>query len=380
MIDLSNLHGGLDFLMARLEASHQIGLVTLSSDLRIIDCSQGFAHLIEQSKTLHGIDLLTLLLPESRGVFVGEFAEKSPLQLHFALAASDCVTLLCSFHQTADGYLMYAEQARMADSEVIRTMSLLNNEMAGLTRELNRKNRSLLEMQYKLQAKNNEIVEFGAIVAHDFNSPLITINSFLELLKKDIAADNRDRIQKDMAYITSAAAKLTQLLDALHQVTRIGTTGNPAATISFSDLIQTCLTSLAGPLQQQGIEVVVNDSDLRLTGDQLQLGQIWQNLIENAVKYRGDQPAPRIVLGVDTDQQQPEFYVRDNGMGIEPKHAQRIFGLFAQLDPMSDGRGLGLALIKRLVELYQGTIRVESEGSGRGSCFKFTLPGAIKHK
>ncbi len=376
MIELTSLTDSLHFLSARIDESRQLALVVLTDNFEILDCSKGFADLIEYSGPLRGVSLKALLLAESRERLGKEPGDNTPLQLHFVLSAANFITLSCTFQQIPKGYLLYAEQARMADSDVMRTMSLLNNEMAGLTRELNRKNRTLQELQTKLQAKNEEIEKFASIVAHDFTSPLITISSFLGKLKSDIAAGSTDRIDTDISYITTAVTRLTQLLDALHQVTRVGSANNPPRSVGFTELVNTCLKTLAGPLQQHGVEVVVREDPVTLTGDQLHFGQIWQNLIENAVKYRGDQPAPRLVIGVDGDRKPPEFYVCDNGMGVEPKQARRIFDLFTQLNPDSDGRGLGLALIKRLVELYQGTIYVESEGTGKGSCFRFTLPAA----
>ncbi len=109
----------------------------------------------------------------------------------------------------------------------------------------------------------------------------------------------------------------------------------------------------------------------------MRLGLVWQNLIENAIKYRGNQPHLRIEIGVETQDKETIFYIRDNGMGIEKKHAERIFKLFSQLNPQCEGSGLGLALVKKIVELYNGRIWVESDGLERGSCFRFTLPGAI---
>ena len=102
-----------------------------------------------------------------------------------------------------------------------------------------------------------------------------------------------------------------------------------------------------------------------------------RELIENAVKYMGDQPQPRIEIGAQERADGLVFYVRDNGIGIAPEHHQRIFNVFAQLDRNSEGTGLGLALIKKIVTSYQGRLWVESAGEGQGSCFCFTLPQAV---
>ncbi|MFO7813740.1 MAG: hypothetical protein R6V21_12285, partial [Pelovirga sp.] len=179
MINLTTMTDHLGFIAEKLDDSDQIAMVTLTADMRIIDYTKGFKNLIERDENLKNIDLKNLLLPESRALFEDNLVEKSPLQLNFALADSNSLALQCSFHPTRDGYLMFGEQAILAGSEVMRTISLLNNELAGLTRELNRKNRVLKQIQGQLQTKNNEIEQYASIIAHDFNSPLITITSFV---------------------------------------------------------------------------------------------------------------------------------------------------------------------------------------------------------
>ncbi len=382
MIQQKNFHENLEFIATRLDQSDQIALVNLDHDLRITDYNSGFGQLLECRGNLKGIDLKTLLLAESRGYLetnraTNVVAKPVPLQLHFILPGGSSTPLQCWFHNSADGTLMYAERALMADSEALRTVSLLNNQLAGLTRELNRKNRALQQAQYKLQSKNEEIEHFVSIVAHDFNSPLITISSVSAMLKNDINSGDTKSVEKDLDYINQAATKLTQLLAALKKMTEIGNSADSLQTITVTELIDTCLATLSGPLQQHHIKVISADIPLSLTGVPLELGQIWQNLIENAIKYMGNQSSPTIEIGVDNAQGETEFYVRDNGIGISPEHAERVFMLFTQLHKNNPGSGLGLALVKKIVDRYQGQIQVESHGVGTGSCFRFTLPGAV---
>jgi signal transduction histidine kinase len=142
-------------------------------------------------------------------------------------------------------------------------------------------------------------------------------------------------------------------------------------------LIADCLTALAGPLQQRQVVTAVAEVPHELSGDPLHFGQIWQNLIENAIKYMGDQPRPKVSVGVEHQQDETIFFVCDNGMGIAPEHQQQVFTIFTQLNRASEGTGLGLSLVKKIVELYGGRIWLESQGVGHGSCFKFTLPTAL---
>jgi len=110
-------------------------------------------------------------------------------------------------------------------------------------------------------------------------------------------------------------------------------------------------------------------------GDIVPLREVFENLIDNAAKYTGDQPEPMIEIGTRFDEDETVFFVKDNGMGIETQYQKRIFGLFDKLNPTSEGIGIGLALIKRIIEVHGGRIWAESEGLGKGSTFCFTIPG-----
>ena len=117
----------------------------------------------------------------------------------------------------------------------------------------------------------------------------------------------------------------------------------------------------------------------RLVGDRARLGQLLQNLLDNAARFAGEEPDPRVEIGVrpgaETDSS-PTFFVRDNGIGIPAEHRERVFELFHRLDVAGEGTGFGLTLARRIVETHGGRMWVESEGPGRGSTFLFTLPGA----
>jgi signal transduction histidine kinase len=108
--------------------------------------------------------------------------------------------------------------------------------------------------------------------------------------------------------------------------------------------------------------------------DRPRLLEVFQNLVENAAKFTGGQSAPRIEIGARRDGETRVFYVKDNGRGIDPRFLERVFELFAKLDPGADGTGVGLALVRRIVEAHGGRVWAESDGSGRGATFCFTLP------
>jgi signal transduction histidine kinase len=109
-------------------------------------------------------------------------------------------------------------------------------------------------------------------------------------------------------------------------------------------------------------------------GDRPRLREVLENLVDNAVKFMGDQPHPYLEIGARREDVEVVVYVRDNGVGIEPNYQEKVFGLFEKLDAESEGSGVGLAIVRRIVEVHGGRIWVESEGSGQGSTFCFALP------
>jgi signal transduction histidine kinase len=119
------------------------------------------------------------------------------------------------------------------------------------------------------------------------------------------------------------------------------------------------------------------ETDLILFGDRPRLCQIWQNLLENAIKYSNVNSIPIIELGFQQTNEETVFFVKDNGIGINSQYHSKIFGIFDKLDSKSPGAGLGLSLVKRIVEKCGGRVWVESEGTDKGSCFYFTLPHVV---
>ena len=229
----------------------------------------------------------------------------------------------------------------------------------------------------ELRAKNDELEQFIYMISHDLKSPLVTIKTFLSYLEQDIHKSDRKRVVEDIGFMATATEKMGVLLDDLLEFSRVGRQAKHTVSLTFEQLMNDVLKLTAGNIYEQKVKVKVDKVNLSLQGDPSELLQIWQNLVENSIKYMGNQPKPQIEIGVQFTTEQPVFYVRDNGMGIEAQYHEKIFEIFEQLNPKAEGSGLGLALIKRLVELYQGSISIESKGLEQGSCFLFTLPKAI---
>jgi signal transduction histidine kinase len=230
----------------------------------------------------------------------------------------------------------------------------------------------------ELTSKNQELERFTYMISHDLKSPLVTIKTFLGYLAEDIDRQDRERALEDIHHIHGAADKMGRLLDELLEMSRIGRTGIAPKLLAYRQLVDEAITLVSGQIVKRGVEIRKTDGRIILFGDNSRLLAIWQNLLDNAVKYMGDQPTPVIEVGVDGAGAEAIFYVRDNGIGIDLANLERIFDFGVKLNRESEGSGLGLAITKKIVEMYGGSIRAESEGNGRGSCFRFTLPDAIR--
>lgn len=234
------------------------------------------------------------------------------------------------------------------------------------------------QKEREIEAKNAELERFTYTVSHDLKSPLVTIKTFLGYLVEDIRLPENPRVQQDLGYIHNAADKMSQLLDELLELSRVGRINNPPLVTAFVDLANEAVLLNAGRISTLNVTVETEHSQVVLLGDRPRLVEIWQNLVENALKYMGDQTVPHIEIGCADEEGSTVFYVRDNGLGIDPRYHEKIFSLFDKLDPSSEGTGMGLTLVRRIVEMYGGRIWVESAGVGHGSCFRFTLPAAIQ--
>ena len=234
------------------------------------------------------------------------------------------------------------------------------------------------ELIATLEAQNAELERFAYTVSHDLKSPLITIKGFLGILRDDLAQEGSETVRKDLSYISNAADRMEQLLKDLLELSRIGRLINPSEGVSLTKLAREVLEIAGGQAEENGVQVEIAPDLPIVFGDQLRLREVLQNLIDNAVKYMGDQPQPRVEIGSRRDGNQTVCYVRDNGIGIEPCHHEQVFGLFSQLDQKAEGTGIGLALVKRIVEAHDGQIWIESDGSGHGATVCFTIPTRTK--
>lgn len=226
----------------------------------------------------------------------------------------------------------------------------------------------------ELENKNAELERFTYTVSHDLKSPLFTIRGFLGYLEQDALSNNYERFRHDIQRITDATNKMQTLLNELLELSRIGRLKNEPTDLSFEELAREAADLVQGRIMERGISLQIDTNLPCVYGDRPRLVEVLQNLIDNAAKFIGDREQPRIEIGQSGEEGgKPIFHVRDNGIGIASDHHERVFGLFNKLDPRTDGTGVGLALVKRIIEVHGGRIWIQSE-LGKGSTFFFSLP------
>jgi signal transduction histidine kinase len=239
-------------------------------------------------------------------------------------------------------------------------------------RKAEQSRRQLIE---ELENKNAELQRFIYMVSHDLRSPLVTIMGFLGMLAQDSANGRTEAVQSDIDFISESAQKMDALLHELLEFSRIGRTGNPVTDVHLAEVAREAASLSAGRIAERKAEVVVAADMPTVRADRTRLREVFQNLIDNAVKYMGDQPDPRVQIGVRRDGSEEVCYVRDNGIGMDPRYTEQVFGLFEKLDSQAEGSGVGLAIVKRVVELHGGRVWIETDGPGTGCTVCFTLAG-----
>jgi PAS domain S-box-containing protein len=260
-------------------------------------------------------------------------------------------------------------EARRLEAQLRTYTENLEQLVRTRTAELEAKNQ-------QLAAINEELNDFTYIVSHDLQTPLRNILGFISLLEEDHLQELTPQARELLEFIKQAAHRMSRLITNLLELSRISRTEAPDMEVDLEELVRTLIRedfpqALA---RERPFEIEMLTPLPIVRGDPLRLRQVFHNLITNGLKYNRS-PQPRVEIGASESENEYIVYVRDNGIGIDPKHHERIFKIFQRLhtEEEFEGTGAGLTICKKIIEQHGGRIWVASE-PGKGSTFYFTLP------
>ncbi len=235
--------------------------------------------------------------------------------------------------------------------------------------------RRLAAQAEELKRSNAELEQFAYVASHDLREPLRKIINFSQLIEQRYKGKLDEQADSYLTRVVEAAARMQTLITDLLEYSRAGKEHRPFEVLQSEALLERALENL-GVVIQESQAVVTHDELPPVRGDATQLTELFQNLISNAIKFRGSRP-PAVHVGARAEDGRWVFSVADNGIGIPPEYKESIFAVFKRLHRKEEypGTGIGLAICKKVVEHHGGTIWVESE-LGRGSTFHFSLPKA----
>jgi len=254
--------------------------------------------------------------------------------------------------------------------------ALVGERTQQLADTINQLKQEIKEREYiasELENKNAELERFAYTVSHDLKSPLVTIKGYVGMVGKDIAANKMNRVIDDFEKINSATDTMATLLNDVLELSRVGQVKGESVTCNLSEVAHQAIELVKSNADEKGVEIVVEDMP-KVSGDKIRLVEVYLNLIENAIKFMGQRQSPCVHIGAVEKDGMICCFVQDNGAGIEANYHEQIFGLFERLSTDVEGTGVGLSLVKRIIEVHGGEVWAESEGLGLGSKLSFTLP------
>ncbi len=234
----------------------------------------------------------------------------------------------------------------------------------------------LLQKVDELKRSNEELGQFAYVVSHDLQEPLRMVASYTQLLAKRYKGKLDSDADEFISFAVDGASRMQRLIQDLLAYSRVGTQEQDLLDTSSENALQQALINLRGAIEESGA-LVTSSSLPTVPADEVQLIQLFQNLVGNAIKYQGP-GVPRVHISASKNSHEEWiFSVQDNGLGIDPQYFEKIFGLFQRLHKREEfaGTGIGLAICKKIVERHGGNISVESQ-SGHGSTFRFALAGS----
>ena len=266
------------------------------------------------------------------------------------------------------------------EQQLTEELSSANEELQAISEELQTSNEELIHAQTNLsqlvddlKTSNKELEQFAYVASHDLQEPLRMISSFTQLLEKRYKGQLDEDADDYIGFVVDGVHRMKDLIDDLLMFSRLKTDVREFEPVLMEIVLDDVLINLKPAINESSAQIT-HDSLPTILGDSIQIIQLLQNLIGNAIKFHGDEH-PQIHISVEMLGNEWLFSVTDKGIGIDPQHQKQIFSIFKRLHTRTEypGTGIGLSISKRIVESHNGRIWIESE-LGKGSTFYFTLP------
>ena len=261
--------------------------------------------------------------------------------------------------------------------ELGRDVDLMRARIVAEVGALRDAERTLIEQAGELQRSNEELEQFAYVASHDLQEPLRKVASFTQMLQRRYAGQLDERADRYIEFAVDGARRMQDLINDLLEFSRVGRMTRPHEPVPTRELVAVATARLDALIEEAGAEVVVRGELPVVEGDRGLLGVVFQNLIVNGIKFRGEAP-PRVEIAAERDGDAWRFEVTDNGIGVEDEYAERIFVIFQRLHTRDayEGTGIGLAMCRKIIEYHGGQIALAPAEDGRGARFVFTLPAA----
>jgi len=244
------------------------------------------------------------------------------------------------------------------------------------TKELQLQKKKLAKTAKELSEKNEEIQRFTYAVSHDLKSPLHSIEVLTSLIPNDIDITKYPDTAEYLDFIEQSCTIMKNLIEDITEIAKLGKIENKNELLDTKEIIKVASNMAFGRFSENKGELIISHELPPIYGDRNRLIQVFENLIDNAIKYMGDQKSPIVRVTSKTNKDHLQFFVIDNGSGMDTNAQQKLFTPFQRFDSNTEGTGLGLYMIKKIIESHEGTISARSEGKGKGTTFVITLPKA----
>ena len=250
----------------------------------------------------------------------------------------------------------------------------LSEELEARSRQIETLYQETLSKSLEIQRRNKELDDFTYVVSHDLKEPLVTIEGYGKILENDFQKELGSTGLDYLNSVITAANRMKKFIDDLLALTRLSRITESFQPTPIGKLLDEIRSDLEFTLRERSVRLIIENTMPVIRCSYSQMKLVFQNLISNAIKFN-DKPAPEIVIGYHDDPKEYRFFVKDNGIGIEEQYFEKIFGIFQRLHRSEEysGTGVGLTIVKKIIDIHQGKIWVESK-VGKGTTFHITIP------